>query len=199
MTDKATPPVHAIVLAAGASTRFGSPKQYARLGGKTLLQRAINAATEAVGPALRVVLGAHAENIATMLDLQADQTVVNTHWARGMAGSIRLGVQSLPGDCPGALVLLADQPYVTGASLARLINVWLTATDHIVASSYGTVIGAPCLFPRWCFTDMELLDGDQGARSVMARHRAHVLAVEHPEAAIDIDTPQQLCEQLRLV
>lgn len=199
MNDRKLPPVHAIVLAAGASTRFGSPKQMARLGGATLLQRAINAATGAVGPAILVVLGAQATQISAILDLQADQIVLNTCWAQGLASSIRLGIERLPADCAGALLVLADQPYVTGPSLARLIRLWRTASEHIVASSYGAVIGAPCLFPRWAFDELDALVGDQGARAVIARHPAQVRVVPHPEAAVDIDTPQQLSEQQALI
>ena len=199
MNDRKLLPVHALVLAAGASTRFGSPKQIARLGGATLLQRAINAATEAVGPAIHVILGAHATPIAEMLDLNADQIALNTRWAEGLASSIRLGIERLPADCAGALLVLADQPFVTGASLARLISLWRAASEPIVASSYGAVIGAPCLFPRWAFDELDALVGDQGARAVIARHQAHVRVVPHPEAAVDIDTPQQLSKQQALI
>jgi molybdenum cofactor cytidylyltransferase len=199
VSEDVTPFVYAIVLAAGASTRFGSPKQCAQLGSETLIRRAISAAIEAVGPAIRVVLGAHAADIAATLDLQADQLAINAHWAEGMASSIRLGVARLPAGCAGAMCLLADQPYVSGKSLRHLITTWRSAPEHIVASSFGAVIGAPCLFPRWCFSELMALQGDLGARGVMARHSARVLTVHHPEAAIDIDTPQQLAEQQALI
>jgi molybdenum cofactor cytidylyltransferase len=65
----------------------------------------------------------------------------------------------------------------------------------MVASSFGAVIGAPCLFPRWCFGELAALQDDQGARRVSARHAMRVLAVDHPEAGIDMDTPQQLAER----
>jgi molybdenum cofactor cytidylyltransferase len=194
-----SPSVYAIVLAAGASTRFGSPKQCAQLGGETLIRRAISAATEAVGPAIRVVLGAHAAAITATLDLQEDQIVLNTEWSEGMASSIRLGVARLPATCAGTVFLLADQPYVNGVSLGRLISAWRDAPEYIVASRFGSVIGAPCLFPRWCFGELSALQGDQGARSVLERHSEWVLAADHPEAGIDIDTPQQLAEQQALI
>lgn len=187
--------LYAIVLAAGAATRFGSPKQCAQLGGVTLIQRAVTAATGAVGPSIRVVLGAHAAEIAATLDLPADQVLINTHWAEGIASSIRLAVAHLPASCQGALILLADQPYVTGPSLQRLITLWRSAPDHIVASSYHAVIGAPCLFPRWCFGELSELAGDAGAQKLLARHFERVRTMLHPEAGIDIDTPAQLAEQ----
>jgi molybdenum cofactor cytidylyltransferase len=195
VSEGVSPSVHVIVLAAGASARFGSPKQSATLGGETLLRRAIHTATEVVGPAIRVVLGANAADIVATLDLQEDQLVINPQWAEGMASSIRQGVAHLPATCAGAVCLLADQPYVTGVSLGRLIETWRDAPDHIVASRFGAVIGAPCLFPRWCFAELKALQGDQGARGVLERHADRVLAVDHPEAGIDIDTPEQLAEQ----
>lgn len=198
MSEDASPSVYAIVLAAGASTRFGSPKQFAQLGSETLIRRAITAAIEAVGPAIRVVLGAQAADIAATLDLQADQIAINAHWAEGMASSIRLGVARLPAGCAGAMCLLADQPYVSGKSLGRVLTTWRSAPEHIVASSFGAVIGAPCVFPRWCFDELMALQGDLGARGVMARHSGRVLTVHHPEAGIDIDTPQQFAEQQAL-
>ncbi len=147
VNDRQLLPVHALVLAAGASTRFGSPKQIARLGGATLLQRAINTATEAVGPAIHVILGAHATPIAEMLEPECGSNCPQYALGRGLGRFIRLGIERLPADCAGALLVLADQPYVTGASLARLISVWRAASEPIVASSYGAVIGAPLPVP----------------------------------------------------
>jgi molybdenum cofactor cytidylyltransferase len=198
VSEGESPSVYAIVLAAGASTRFGSPKQCAQLGGETLLRRAIAAAGDAVGPAIRVVLGAHAAAIANTLDLRADQVTTNKHWVEGIASSIRLGIASLPAGCEAAVCVLADQPYITGASLGRLISAWRRARESIVAACFGSVIGAPCLFPRWCFRELEALQGDKGAQGLLTRHAGRVLTVHLPEAAIDIDTPLQLAEQQAL-
>jgi molybdenum cofactor cytidylyltransferase len=195
VSDSHSLSVYGIVLAAGASSRFGSPKQCAALGGEALISRAIGAATAVLGPAIRVVLGAHAAEIAPLLDLQAEQIAFNRHWTAGIASSIRAGIASLPHTCAGAVLLLADQPYVSAAGVGRLISAWRHAPEHIIASRYGAVIGAPCLFPRWCFHDLEALEGDQGARALLSCLRKHLVFVEHPEAGIDIDTPQQLAEQ----
>jgi molybdenum cofactor cytidylyltransferase len=199
VSNDASLSLYAIVLAAGASTRFGSPKQCARLSDHTLIGRAITAATEAVGPAIRVILGAHAAEIALTLDLPADQVRINAHWVEGIASSIRLGIASLPASCGGALCLLADQPYITAASLGRIINAWRSAPEHIVASSFESVIGAPCLFPRWCFSELEGLQGDKGAQGLLVRYAERVRTVHLPEAAIDIDTPMQFAEQEALI
>jgi molybdenum cofactor cytidylyltransferase len=186
--------LYALVLAAGGSSRFGSPKQVAQFQGQSLIARAVALANAVVGPTFRVVLGAHAADIASRLQLTVGQQVVNPSWADGIAGSIRCGIESLPENCTGALILLADQPQITAASLGRLISAWRAEPDRIVASRFGSVTGAPCLFPRSSFSQLAALRGDQGARRLLDALSADVRAIRHPEAAIDIDTPQQLLD-----
>ncbi len=90
-----TPVLHAIVLAAGASSRFGSPKQLLRLDGELLLHRVIGCASEVASSAVTVVLGAHAAEIAVALPPVTLQ--VNREWREGIASSIRIAVRALPG------------------------------------------------------------------------------------------------------
>jgi molybdenum cofactor cytidylyltransferase len=186
----AAPTLHAIVLAAGASSRFGSPKQLVRLGGELLLHRVITAAGEVAGAAVTVVLGANAAEIG--MALPPVGLIVNREWQEGIASSIRAGVRRLPGACDAVLVLLADQPRVSAASLQRLVAAWRAQPRQIVASRYGSVTGVPAIFPRWSFEELCALRGDVGARAVIARYPDRVLALAHPEAAIDIDRPEDL-------
>jgi molybdenum cofactor cytidylyltransferase len=186
--------LHAIVLAAGASTRFGSPKQLARVNGQPLLQRVLALAGDQFGPAVTVVLGAHAAEISATLPPGSANIVINREWQEGLASSIRAGVQRLPGACDGALVLLADQPLVSAQGLRRLVAAWRRAPRQIVASLYNGIIGVPAVFPRWCFEDLRALRGDQGARVILRRHADHLVRLEHPEAALDIDYPEDLLD-----
>ncbi|HWW19191.1 MAG TPA: nucleotidyltransferase family protein [Steroidobacteraceae bacterium] len=186
--------LHSIVLAAGASRRFGSPKQLVRFDGQLLVQRVIAAATELTGPAVTVVLGAHAAEIAGNLPPGSASILINRGWQEGIASSIRLAVSRLPGACDGALIMLADQPLVAAAGLTRLAAAWRRQTRSIIASRYGVVTGVPAIFPRWSFNDLAALRGDQGARLLLSRYHDHVVRLAHPEAAIDIDYPEDLLE-----
>jgi molybdenum cofactor cytidylyltransferase len=186
--------LHAIVLAAGASRRFGSPKQLVRFDGQLLVQRVIAAATELTGSAVSVVLGAHAAQIAADLPPGSASVLINRGWQEGLGSSIRLAVSRLPGACDGALIMLADQPMVAGASLSRLAAAWRRQPRSIVASRYGSVTGVPAIFPRWCFSDLTALRGDQGARVLLSRYSDYVVRLAHPEAAVDIDYPEDLLE-----
>ena len=84
--------IAAVVLAAGASTRLGEPKQLIAIGGETLLERAVRTAREAGCAPVVVVLGADAERIRERCDLGDALAVVNEEWQEGMASSIRIGV-----------------------------------------------------------------------------------------------------------
>jgi len=194
MSARRSAALHAILLAAGASRRFGSPKQLVRVDGQSLLQRALAAATELLGASVTVVLGAHAAQIAETLPPGSAGTLINRNWQEGIASSIRLGVQRLPGAVDGVLIVLADQPLVGTETLKRLITAWRRQPRQIIASHYGSVTGVPAIFPRWCFGDLTALRGDQGARIVIRRHADHVVRLPQPEAAVDIDYPEDLLE-----
>ena len=103
----------AIVLAAGASTRFGSPKQLVRIRGRPLLHTAVTRASEVTGSALIVVLGSGAAELGALLKHSPGSIVINQDWREGLASSIRAGIARLPLTCAGALLLLADQPGVS--------------------------------------------------------------------------------------
>src|ERR1700689_1170211 len=186
--------LHSIVLAAGVSRRFGSPKQLVRFEGQLLVQRAIAAATELTGSAVSVVLGAHAAEITADLPPGSASVLINRGWQEGIGSSIRLAVSRLPGACDGVLLMLADQPMVGGHGLSRLAAAWRRQPRSIIASRYASVTGVPAIFPRWCFNDLAALRGDQGARVLIGRYNDHVVRLAHPEAAIDIDYPEDLLE-----
>jgi CTP:molybdopterin cytidylyltransferase MocA len=124
MTARRSTTLHALVLAAGASRRFGSPKQLVRFDGQSLLQRAVAHASELLGSAVTVVLGAHAAEIAETLPTGSAGVLINRDWQEGIASSIRIGVQRLPGACDGVMLVLADQPLVGSETLRRLMTAW---------------------------------------------------------------------------
>ncbi len=184
--------LHALVLAAGASTRFGSPKQLVRVQGRPLLHRAVAHAAEIAGQAVLVVLGAHAADLAPLLRHSTASIIVNRAWSEGIASSIRTGIAHLPPSCDGVLILLADQAAVTVEDLRRLTGVWRRNPQCIVAARYDTTVGVPAIFPRTEFAQLAALRGDRGARDLLRRAADRVVAIELANAGIDIDTPEDL-------
>jgi len=193
MTDDDTGEgLHAVVLAAGASTRFGSPKQLVRVAGRPLLHSALARAADVAGSAVSVVLGAHAAELTPLLTHSQALIVINRDWREGIASSIRAGVSRLPPSCNAVLLMLADQAAVTAEDLKRLVSAWRRQPDYIVAARYGMTTGVPAVFPRSVFSDLGALRGDTGARALLQRNPDRVVRVPMASAAIDIDTPEDL-------
>ena len=184
--------LHTVVLAAGASRRFGSPKQLVRFQGQTLLQRVLASANELTASSVTLVLGAHAAEIVATLPPGRATLLINRDWEEGIASSVRAAVRALPGACDAVLILLGDQPLVSPAGLERLVNACRRHPRQIIASRYSGITGVPAVFPRWCFNDLCELRGDQGARALITRFGDHVIGLAHPEAAVDIDEPEDL-------
>jgi molybdenum cofactor cytidylyltransferase len=184
--------LYSIVLAAGASTRFGSPKQLVRIGGRPLLHTMVTRAADVTGNALIVVLGSGAAELAPLLRHSPGSVVVNRHWREGIASSIRVGVARLPATCTGAMLVLADQAAVTRDDLRRLAGTWRRRPTLIAAALYGGTTGAPAIFPRSSFGALAQLRGDSGARALLRRSADRVVRVPMPSAELDLDTPEDL-------
>jgi CTP:molybdopterin cytidylyltransferase MocA len=183
--------LHALVLAAGAASRFGALKQLAAVDGQPLLQRVLTRAG-AAADRTRVVLGAHAARLAPLVTQCAAGVVINANWREGIASSIRAGVQHLPATCAGVMLVLGDQALIETEDFKRLALTWRAAPRSIVAARHGAVLGAPAIFPRRWFGALGQLSGDAGARALIERHSAAVIAVEMPNAAFDLDTSADL-------
>ena len=178
----------AIILAAGASTRLGQPKQLALLNNEPLLARALRITHEAGCSPILVVLGAEDDRIRAGFSPLNAAIVVNVHWREGMASSIRVGIEALhnlsqkhPNN--GAILMTCDQPAVTPGHLRAL-----TASGEIAASEYAGRRGVPAYFPASAFAALAQLTGDSGARDLLR----HAPAIPLPLGELDIDTPEAL-------
>jgi CTP:molybdopterin cytidylyltransferase MocA len=186
--------LHAAILAAGPSTRFGSPKPLVRLAGAPVLHQLIANAGFVVGQSVTVVLGADAREVASALRQSAVSTVVNRDWAEGIASSIRIAVQSTPSRSSALLLLLADQVAITADDLKRLHAAWHRHPIQISTALYNGAPGLPTIFPSWAFGDLTSLRGDADPRLVIRRSIDRVVRVPMPNAAIDLNTPEDLLE-----
>jgi molybdenum cofactor cytidylyltransferase len=180
--------VYAIILAAGASSRLGSPKQLLEWCNRPLLEHAIVNARAVLNERVIVVLGAHAESIQATIDLSDVISIVNPDWPEGMASSICAGVHALPESASAVLILLCDQPLINSAHLQNLLNGWQTAPDRIVTSQYHHSVGVPALFPAEFFGDLLSLNGDRGAKPILMKFEGSLLKISLPEAELDIDS-----------
>jgi len=118
--------------------------------------------------------------------------VVNERYAEGLGGSIATGVAACAGVADGILLCLADQPLVGPAHLEALAAEWRAAPGRAVATSYAGIAGVPAIFPRSDFAALAALQGDTGARPVLAAHGDRLVTVACKDAAVDVDRPEDL-------
>ena len=186
-----------IILAAGSSSRMGKPKQLLALAGKPLLQHAIDAATASCLDEVIVVLGDRAEEIESALRLSLDgkvRIVVNELYAKGQSTSLRLGLRSANADSSAAAVLLGDQPFVTVELIDQIAAAFEAGDSPITRPVYFDTAGAkvpghPVVIARRIWPDVERLEGDEGARALLAAHPDWLQEVRMDGApAADIDT-----------
>lgn len=178
--------IPAVVLAAGASSRLGEPKQLIRLGGENLLERAVRVAREAGCEPVVVVVGSEFARVLGDSVLGDVVTVINDKWKEGMASSIRLGVGALKSaakDAEGAVLMTCDQPAVTAKHLGLL-----TSRAEVKASRYAGRNGVPAFFPKRDFEALMGLAGDKGARELLAEARYEELE----NGDLDVDTAEDL-------
>jgi molybdenum cofactor cytidylyltransferase len=184
--------LHVLVLAAGASTRLGQPKQLVKLGGRPALHIVVSNAVALAGNAVTVVVGANAREMTHLLAHSPASVIVNRSWEEGMSSSLRFGVASLPPGCDAVLVLLGDQVGVNADDLKRLAAAWKGEQSLIAAAVYDQHVGVPAIFPRLCFSELAELRGDHGARSVLERNSYRLVRVPMSNASVDLDTPEDL-------
>jgi len=180
--------VCAVILAAGESRRFGSPKQLAQLEGRSLLEHVISAADDAgLRPVIAVVpvwLTRPAGLASTWL-----RWVRNPHPERGMSHSLRLGFAALPDETDAAVILLGDQPTVAAADIRRLVAA--RGAAPVLASRVGSHLAPPVLIERERFAIVAEAAGDAGLRGVLDAHPEWVHEVV-AEPRADVDTPGDL-------
>ena len=182
--------VAAVILAAGASTRLGEPKQLLPLAGRPLLQHVVDAAHRGGADRIVVVLGHAAARIEEALDLPPNARVVtNPRFEEGQSTSLLAGIDALGPDVDAALVLLGDQPGVDPAAIRAVIGAFATGAGPIVRARYRGRPGHPVLLARAVWADLRRVGGDRGARDLIAADPGRVTPVDvEGDPPPDIDT-----------
>jgi len=186
------PKVAAIVLAAGASTRYGQPKQLLPVGGKTMLQHIVDIVLASPVDQTIVVLGHRAGQVeATLKDRPAD-IVTNEEWEAGLSTSVQAGLRAVRPDAQAALFVLADQPAIRPEIIAVLLERYQETRGGIVVPTYQGKRGNPVLFDRSLFTELMKVRDDQGGRQLIDMYGDRTARVEVSSEAvlIDVDTEE---------
>jgi len=180
------------ILAAGGSGRMGRPKQLLRFAGTTLLRSTVQAAADSGCSACVVVLGARAEAMRPELAGLSVEAVINDDWARGIGTSIRRGIAHLaahPNPPRAVMLMLADQPLVTGEVLRRLLAAHGAGDKPVTVSTYAGTLGPPVIVNAEYFPALLDLPDAAGAKMIWTSRPEIVHHEPCPEAELDVDTP----------
>jgi xanthine dehydrogenase accessory factor len=184
--------ISAIVLAAGEAKRFGECKQLVRVGGKALIEHALDALRASKIDDVVVILGAHAEAIRQQVPFTRERVVFNPDYAAGMSTSIQSGLRAIQADA--ALIVLADQPFVESKTIDRLVDEYRHTGAAVIIPTYNGFRGNPVLVDKSLFPEMMTIRGDTGCRAIFGDHTASIVKVPVDDRGVvtDIDTQDQL-------
>ena len=186
--------VSAILLAAGAGSRFGGGKLLATYRGRPLIEASLSSLADAPVDETVVVVGDDASRIRAACEPYRFEVVENPDWAEGISTSVQAGLRALGPGARAAVVLLADQPLVGAGAVKRLVAAF-EGGARVAAATYGGELRNPVLFSVevWPLLMTEL-SGDEGARSFLRRHPELVMRVPCDGVGdpADVDTAEDL-------
>ncbi len=189
--------IAAVVLASGFSRRLGQSKLNLEVGGRTLLERALDTVSTAgeLGRRL-VVLQPESLMFLNRVRYSGIEPLANPHAAAGQSAAIRLATAHLTDDPTVEAIIFSvvDQPFLTPAVFAALAEAWSNGGGEILVSSYEARRGNPVLFGRRYFDELQKLSGDVGGREILRAHpeAVHEVPMPDPAAGQDVDTWEDL-------
>ena len=191
-------PTAGIILAAGASTRFGEPKQLLRLKNKCLLEWVLDAALNSELNSIVLVLGYAHQKILQALGekLQHSKLLVaiNPQYEKGQSLSLHTGLSKVKDDYPAVMFLLGDQHMLNATTINVLLQRFWADEKDICVPIYQGKRKTPAIFRRRFYTQLMDIKGDMGARQLIDDNPDRVLAVEMKNKIcfFDVDTQQDL-------
>ena len=189
--------VAGIILAAGGSTRMGGQNKLLQMvDGTSLVQKVVGSALNSNIESVYVILGYQAALIRQCISNKSVNWVENSDWSRGMASSIKSGIEALNTNYDGAMILLGDMPFIEPITINQLLALY--QKKKIVVPVKNGRQGNPVLFSSAFFADLKLLGGDKGAKPIIKKNPDSVIIANVLTDTIfhDLDTPDQIKERI---
>lgn len=188
----------AVILSGGASRRMGSPKALLPYQGRPFLEHLLEVTVHPKIGLRRVVLGAHAEPIASAVALQANDVVINEDWEKGQLSSIQAALRSLSAGTDGILLCLIDHPLVSATLVGDLIERFYATKKPIVLPIYEGSRGHPVIFSSALYDELLRAPQETGARAVVWAHAGEIEEVQTNEegCVMNLNDPNAI-EKLR--
>ena len=177
-----------VVLAAGGSTRLGSPKQVLNWRGEPFVRHVVRAAKSAGLEPVVVITGAEAEQVDLALINTEVKISHNSSWQLGQSSSVKVGLKNLPKNCGAVIFLLADQPQISVNLIRALVAEHTKQLPTVVGPIIDGERGNPVLFDRDTFQELAELTGDTGGRAIFYKYPVIWIPWNDAQQKFDIDT-----------
>lgn len=194
-------PIGVIILAAGASSRMGKPKQVLEIEkGKSLLRKAVETALETPLRPVVVVVGAHKREVVPELKGLPVTIIDNAKWEEGLSSSVKMGLAGaymMDKQLSGVVVLVTDQPAISPVLIEYMVKRYEESGKKAVVCRYADTWGVPALIGPDFFAELTHLTGDSGARQVLEKYEKELDFVDFENGKIDINTPEDYLSYLQ--
>jgi len=182
-----------LIMAAGSSSRMGTPKQLLSWRNTTLIENAIINVLQLKISKPIVVLGANSEQITPKIETYPIKIIHNPNWNSGLGNSIAFGVNYIQNNykVDGVLIILADQPLIDTSYLKGMIISYEAGKNQSIATQYHNgKLGVPALFDKYYFEELSAIDGDKGAKSILEKYSDQVITTQFETNIFDVDTKE---------
>ena len=186
------PQLSFLIPAAGASKRLGQAKQLVRYKAGSLIQNAVDCAHSIAPLEIIVITGANAKAVKDSVQGIPVRWIHNSRWTDGMGSSIAAGAAIINPGSQGVMILLCDQWKIQTSDLRLLAETWQSHPERIVCAKARGRNMPPVIFPVSCFSRLQALDGESGARKILQDHPGSLTAVPLRNASFDLDTQNHI-------
>ncbi|WP_209123759.1 NTP transferase domain-containing protein [Alkalihalobacillus sp. BA299] len=204
---KMTYPICAVILAAGCSTRMGSPKQLVSIDDKYMLEHVIERVAWHPFEKIRVVIGHHAKTIQQSIQLTDPRIewTVNQEYKKGQSTSFQLAFVNLPSSISSVMIFLGDQPFIKNNTISYIMKVGSNhrqrkSSPVVIRPTYKNQVGHPVFFKHYEKLDLSSVIGDSGGQKLMKSIKEKIyLPVSDAFITFDVDTPADYGRALSIV
>jgi len=182
-----------LIMAAGSSSRMGTPKQLLSWKDTTLIENVMSNVLQLEPSKSIIVLGANSEQITPKIEPHPVEIIHNPDWNNGLGNSIAFGVNYIQNNykVDGVLIILADQPLIDTSYLKGMIISFEAGKNQIIATQYDNEkLGVPALFDKYYFEELSAIDGDKGAKSILEKYSDQVITTQFETNVFDVDTKE---------
>ena len=186
-------PMGCAILAAGASNRFGSPKQLAQFRNKTFIENVVETAKSINFLDIVVVLGANYEKIKVLIEPLNVQIIQNKFWEEGQSTSVKESVKYFSQKKVEAIIfLMVDQPQIQPHLIENTIHEYAYHKCDVIVHEFENQNRHPILFAKSTFKDLSQIFGERGGSQLFDKYPPEKISITDPYYAYDIDRIEDL-------